>query len=79
MAELKSKNAYSVIEYGFLFALVAVIFVTVVGRFAVFTSQHGLSANRYNAKAEHNLTLDELEKRCNQIGSTYSSVDGKCQ
>lgn len=69
------KEAQSLIEYGLILALVAVVAVTILGKFSSSINQVGNKANTaVSASADNALT-----KYCKDIGQTYDEASGQCK
>jgi Flp pilus assembly pilin Flp len=69
------KQAQSLIEYGLILALVAVVAVTILGKFSTSINNVGEQANTAVSSAGTNA----LEGYCTSIGSTYDATSGQCQ
>lgn len=74
--ECMKKQAQSLIEYGLILALVAVIAVTILGKF-------GKSITSVGDKASSNVTVagdKAADNYCDSItpGSTFDTTTGKC-
>lgn len=68
------KTAQSLIEYGLILALVAVIAVTVLGKFGKTLTNVGERTDSAVSSASNNAT----ESYCDSIGYTYNSTKGIC-
>lgn len=69
------KNAQSLIEYGLILALVAVVAVTILGKFSSSINTVGNQANT----AISNSGTNAMTKYCTSIGSTYDAASGQCK
>ncbi len=68
------KKAQSLIEYGLILALVAVVAVTILGKFSTSINKIGNQADTaVNKSAENAMT-----KYCESVGATYNEADGVC-
>lgn len=68
------KQAQSLIEYGLILALVAVVAVTILGRFSTSINRVGNQANTaVNASGDN-----ALNSYCTSIGQTYNATTGQC-
>lgn len=71
---LSMKKAQSLIEYGLILALVAVVAVAILGKFSKSINDVGEEANTAVSGAAGNA----LSTYCESIGKTYSAGSGKC-
>ena len=69
------KKAQSLIEYGLILALVAVVAVTILGKFSTSINNVGEQANTAVSSAGTNA----LGSYCTSIGSTYDEDSGQCK
>ena len=69
-----NKKAQSLIEYGLILALVAVVAVTILGKFSSSINDVGNKANTAVSASADNA----LKKYCVSIGSTYNASTGQC-
>jgi Flp pilus assembly pilin Flp len=69
------KNAQSLIEYGLILALVAVIAVTILGHFSTSINKVGMQANTVVSGAGTNA----LSSYCTSISKTYDETSGTCK
>ncbi|MDD3437547.1 MAG: hypothetical protein PHC64_10385 [Candidatus Gastranaerophilales bacterium] len=69
------KNAQSLIEYGLILALVAVVAVTILGKFSKSINTVGEQANTAVSSAGTNA----MGSYCTSIGSTYDTTSGQCK
>lgn len=74
MAKMK-KKAQSLIEYGLILALVAVVAVTILGKFSKSINDVGEQANTAVSSAGTNA----LGSYCKSVGSTYDTTTGQCK
>lgn len=74
MEEMK-KQAQSLIEYGLILALVAVVAVTILGKFSKSINGVGEQANT----AVNSAGTNALTGYCKTINSTYNSATGQCE
>ena len=68
------KNAQSLIEYGLILALVAVIALTILGKFGSSITNVGNHASDAVTTAGNNATSNY----CQSIGKKYDSGTGAC-
>lgn len=68
------KQAQSLIEYGLILALVAVVAVTILGRFSTSINNVGSQANT----AVNSSATNAMGNYCTSIGSTYNQATGQC-
>lgn len=68
------KNAQSLIEYGLILALVAVIAVTVLSKFGGTITDVG---NRTNT-AVSSASTNAMSSYCKSIGTAYNATSGLC-
>jgi Flp pilus assembly pilin Flp len=68
------KQAQSLIEYGLILALVAVVAVVILGKFSSSINKVGTQANSAVSNAGDNA----LTKYCTDIGKTYDKNSGLC-
>lgn len=68
------KHAQSLIEYGLILALVAVVAVTILGRFSNSINNVGTHSNDAINAAGNN----SVSNYCTSIGQTYSAATGGC-
>ena len=73
--EKMKRKAQSLIEYGLILALVAVVAVTILGKFSTSINNVGEQANTAVSSAGTNA----LGSYCTSIGSTYNATNGKCE
>lgn len=73
MKDMK-KKAQSLIEYGLILALVAVIAVTVLGKFGGTITNVGENTNT----AVNNASKNSMEAYCTSIKCTYNAEKGLC-
>lgn len=73
--KIMKKNAQSLIEYGLILALVAVVAVTILGKFSASITKVGSQANTAVGSAGTNA----MDGYCRSIGSTYVEASGTCQ
>lgn len=69
------KEAQSLIEYGLILALVAVVAVTILGRFSKSINQVGDQANT----AVSSSAGTAMSNYCTSVGKTYNTASGQCQ
>lgn len=69
------KSAQSLIEYGLILALVAIVAVTILGKFSKSINTVGEQANTAVSSAGTNA----MGSYCTSIGSTYNATSGKCE
>jgi Flp pilus assembly pilin Flp len=69
------KNAQSLIEYGLILALVAVIAVTILSKFGKTMSTVGNNTNAAVTSASSNAT----SAYCKSISETYNATSGLCE
>jgi len=69
------KKAQSLIEYGLILALVAVVAVTVLGKFSTSITNVGNQANTAVSSSGTNA----MTSYCTSIGKTYNAANGQCQ
>ncbi len=69
------KKAQSLIEYGLILALVAVVAVTILGKFSSSINKVGNQANTAVSGAGTNA----LESYCKSIDKTYDEAAGACK
>ncbi len=69
------KNAQSLIEYGLILALVAVVAVTILGKFSTSINNVGNQANT----AVNSSATNAMTSYCTSIGKTYNASSGQCQ
>lgn len=69
------KKAQSLIEYGLILALVAVVAVTILGKFGKTMTDTADKTNTAVSKASDNASANY----CTQIGSTYDATSGLCK
>ena len=69
------KNAQSLIEYGLILALVAVVAVTILGKFSTSINNVGNQANT----AVNSSASNAMEKYCQSVGSSYDATTGQCK
>lgn len=74
MANMK-KKAQSLIEYGLILALVAVVAVVILGKFSGSINKVGDQANTAVSGAGDSA----LGSYCTSIGKAYNASTGKCQ
>ena len=73
--ENMKKKAQSLIEYGLILALVAVIAVTVLSKFGKTMTDAADKTNTAVSNASDNAT----SQYCTSIGSTLNTTTGLCQ
>lgn len=69
------REAQSLIEYGLILALVAVVAVTILGKFSSSINKVGEQANTAVSAAADNA----LDTYCKSISKTYDSGTGQCK
>lgn len=69
------KKAQSLIEYGLILALVAVVAVVILGKFSGSINKVGEQANTAVSGAGDSA----LQGYCTGIGKAYNAGTGKCQ
>jgi Flp pilus assembly pilin Flp len=69
------KNAQSLIEYGLILALVAVVAMTILGKFSASLNKVGENANTAVSAAGDNA----ISNYCTSIGKNYVTATGKCE
>lgn len=69
------KQAQSLIEYGLILALVAVVAVTILGKFSTSMNNVGNQTNT----AVNSSAKNAMDKYCNSVNSTYNPTSGQCE
>ena len=72
---MNKKQAQSLIEYGLILALVAVIAVTVLSKFGKTMSEVGNNTSNGVSNASNNATTSY----CDSIGQTWDPESGSCK
>lgn len=77
MRSMKNMNraAQSLIEYGLILALVAVVAVTILGKFSSSINQVGNQANTAVSSSAGNA----MSSYCTSVGKTYDAPSGQCK
>lgn len=69
------KQAQSLIEYGLILALVAVVAVTILGKFSKSINTIGDQANTAMSKSASNA----MSEYCKNVSKTYNPESGQCE
>lgn len=69
------KKAQSLIEYGLILALVAIVAVTILGKFSKSINNVGEQANT----AVESSGTNAMTGYCDSIGKDYNATTGKCE
>lgn len=73
---MKKRQAQSLIEYGLILALVAVVALTILGKFGSSITNVGNKASTAVTAAGDNAT----DNYCKSLGkTTYNTADGTCK